>query len=373
MSNVVELNRADDPRDVIHEAVQLLAEGNLVGLPTDTVYVPAAHALHAEAVARLQRVCEEFGLRPGVLAIKSASEAEDYVPDMEEQGRKLSRRCWPGPVTLTFERTDPAGLTAALPEPAQKLLLSSGGIALRVPAHDVVSSVLRLTPAPLILGWEVNEAGEYSKTAAEVASRWGAHMAQVIDDGPCRYGHPSSVVRFAGSHSHLDREGVVTQRMLARLAGDVFLFVCTGNTCRSPMAEGIFRKLLSDRLKCAEEDLVDQGFVVASAGLAAAMGSPPSPESVQILRDRGIDLEGHASQPLTPRLLNQADHIFTMTRQHREAIVREFPELTHRVTLLSRGGTDISDPIGYGLEEYEKCADEIERHLREILAEMPAT
>lgn len=373
MSNVVELNRADDPRDVIHEAVQLLAEGNLVGLPTDTVYVAAAHALNTEAVARLQRVCDEFRLSPGILALKSASEAEDYVPDMEELGRKLSRRCWPGPLTLLFERTTPGGLTAALPELAQKLLMSTGGVGMRVPAHDAVASVLRLTPAPLIFAWENADDGAVFKTAAEISTTLGAHVAQVIDDGPCRYGHPSSVVRIRGKHTRLEREGVVTQRMLARLSGEVFLFVCTGNTCRSPMAEGIFRKLLSDRLQCAEEDLVDQGFVVASAGLAAAMGSPPSPESVQILRDRGIDVEGHASQPLTPRLLNQADRIFTMTRQHRDAIVREFPELTDRVLLLSRTGSDISDPIGYGLEEYEKCADEIEKNLREILAQIPTS
>ncbi len=373
MSNVVELNRADDPRDVIHEAVQLLAEGNLVGLPTDTVYVAAAHALNSAAVARMQRLCDEAGLCPGVLALKSAVEAEDYVPDMEDLGRKLSRRCWPGPVSLLFERGKPAGLTAALPEPARNLLMSTGGVPLRVPAHDAISSVLRLTPAPLILTWETTQDGSFFKTATEFSSRLGAHVARVIDDGPCRYGQPTSVVRIRGERSTLEREGVVTQRMLARLAGDVFLFVCTGNTCRSPMAEGIFRKMLSDRLKCAEEDLVDQGFVVASAGLAAAMGSPPSPESVQILRDRGIDLEGHASQPLTLRLLNQADHIFTMTRQHRDAIVREFPELTDRVALLSRSGTDISDPIGYGLDEYEKCASEIERNLRDILAEIPAS
>ncbi|MEQ9068753.1 MAG: hypothetical protein RLO18_18610, partial [Gimesia chilikensis] len=60
----------------------------------------------------------------------------------------------------------------------------------------------------------------------------------------------------------------------------MYLFVCTGNTCRSPMAEGLFRKLLSDKLGCQEDELSDRGYIVASAGLAAAMGAPPSPEGV---------------------------------------------------------------------------------------------
>src|SRR5579863_9390616 len=126
----------------------------------------------------------------------------------------------------------------------------------------------------------------------------------------------------------------------------MYLFVCTGNTCRSPMAEGIFRKLLSERLSCPEDELVDRGFMVASAGVAAAPGNPASPEGVEILVDRGVDLRGHESQPVTAQLLSQADQIFTMTGSHRDFLVREFPETASRVRLLARDGSDIIDPIG---------------------------
>lgn len=371
MPKIVKIQNADDPRDVIHEAVQLLAEGMTVAFPTETGYVVAAHALNPGAAGCLKALQARTAPGPALLALKGPSEALDYVPDMSLLGRKLTRRCWPGPVVLTFDVPTGRGLTESLPPETRQLVLADGGIGFRVVAHELISAVLRLMPAPLVLVGETNHAGVLFKESDALVAAAGDQISLVIDDGACRYGQASTVVRVSEDRWDVVQEGVVTQRTVSRLAGDVYLFVCTGNTCRSPMAEALFRKMLSERLQCAEEDLVDRGFVVASAGLAAAQGSPPSPESVQILAERGIDLQGHESQPVTPRLLIQADHIFTMTRQHRDAILSEFPELAPRVAVLSREGTDISDPIGYGIEDYQKCADEIDRHLQAIMSGLP--
>jgi protein-tyrosine phosphatase len=136
------------------------------------------------------------------------------------------------------------------------------------------------------------------------------------------------------------------------------------------MAEGLFRKLLADRLNCSEDDLVDRGYMVISAGVAAGLGSPPSPEAVDILKDRGVDLRGHESQPVTSQLLSQADQIFTMTRSHQELVAREFPEAAPRIRLLARDGSDIIDPIGAGIDEYRRCADQIEAYLQDLAAEL---
>jgi protein-tyrosine phosphatase len=74
---------------------------------------------------------------------------------------------------------------------------------------------------------------------------------------------------------------------------------------------------------------------------------------------------------VTPQLLSQADQIFTMTRSHRELLLREFPEAAPRVKLLAQDGADVIDPIGAGLEEYRRCADQIEEYLRGLLQELP--
>ena len=366
MPQVVEVDSADDSRDVIHQAVEALAEGRLVGFPTDTVYTVAAHALSAPAVAQLAELQRARQLPSAQLSFKCAAEAQDYIPELPEVALKFARRCWPGPIVLVADPPASGTLLHQLPVVAQQLATEYGGLAMRVVPHPVMAAVLRLLPGPLVLSGESPD----WKTAADLVAAMGDQLELVLDQGPCRYGQPSTVIRIDDNHWRILVEGVVSERVVNRLSGTVFLFICTGNTCRSPMAEGMFRKLLADKLKCSDQDLMDLGYIVQSAGLAAGEGHPASPESVEILATRGVDLHSHLSQPVSPRLLQQADYVFTMTRQHRDIILREFPNLPARVEMLDREG-DVLDPIGFPADYYEKCADQIERNLQEILADFP--
>jgi protein-tyrosine phosphatase len=373
MPQIIDFLSADDPRDVVHQVVQTLAEGELVGLPTETGYVAAASPLKAPAGQSLGELRTRLGAPRLVLALKTPHEALDYVPRTGPLGRKLIRRFWPGPVTFLFEEPTEAGLAGSFPEVVRRELRSAGGLALRVPGHEFIWNALRLLPAPLaVLGEDLGGNSRFTRAASLVEAA-GDRLKVVVDAGPSRYDLPTSHVRVSRESWEIVRDGVVSARTLRRLAGTMYLFVCTGNTCRSPMAEGLFRKLLADRLKCPEDELVDRGFMVASAGVAAGAGSPPSSEAVEILSARGVDLRAHESQPATPQLLSQADQIFTMTRSHRDMLMREFPEAAPRVKLLASDGMDVIDPIGAGLDEYRRCADQIERCLEDLLAEVPAT
>ncbi|HVE15462.1 MAG TPA: serine hydroxymethyltransferase [Chthoniobacterales bacterium] len=139
------------------------------------------------------------------------------------------------------------------------------------------------------------------------------------------------------------------------------LFVCTGNICRSPMAEGLFRELVKDR----------RDLEVASAGVNAGFGQAPSREGVQVLRDEeGIDISRIRSQPVTEALLEETDLIFAMTRDHLNLLELIFPASADKAHLLrefEETPRDVPDPIGQGREVYARCKDTIKRALPSIL------
>ena len=145
------------------------------------------------------------------------------------------------------------------------------------------------------------------------------------------------------------------------------LFVCTGNTCRSPMAEAICKRMLADRLGCEPGDLPARGFVVRSAGVMAYPGDIASPPAVGVARELQAELSDHRSRPVNPELLAEATDVIAMTRGHLAVLTMRFPNLGPDPRLLCEG-LDLPDPIGGDTNEYRACAqmiaDNLDRFIR---------
>ncbi len=143
-------------------------------------------------------------------------------------------------------------------------------------------------------------------------------------------------------------------------------FVCTGNICRSPMAEGLFRAITREHLPTAR---------VSSAGTSAWPGQAASPETLELLRLDGLDLPEFRSRPLDEQILKEATHVFAMTRDHLRAIEARFPEFADKAYLVTEfvaddriRDSDVPDPIGLGLTAYKDTRNTLRLALPAVLA-----
>lgn len=142
------------------------------------------------------------------------------------------------------------------------------------------------------------------------------------------------------------------------------LLVCTGNTCRSPMAEALLRHLW-------QEAAPGWSLSAGSAGTAAVDGVPATPHAISALRARGLDLTAHRSRPVSPQTLAGVDLILTMTGRHKSQILMFWPHLSDRVYTIAEyagSGQDVPDPFGGTLADYDQTAATLEDLLRAVVA-----
>jgi protein-tyrosine phosphatase len=350
MPDVLDWRRVSDRRAAVRAGVAALRGGRVVAFPTEAGYCLAADGRAPAAVGRLGGAA--------VIAVAHAAAARDWAPRLGPSALRLARRCWPGPLTLEANGED--GPAARLPKDVRNRLGGDGAIRLRAPAHAAVLATLRRFAGPLLTAPLPAGTDAASAAAADL----------VFDDGAIPDPLTPTVVRVDGDEWRVVEPGALPEETLRRQAACVIVFVCTGNTCRSPLAEALCQVRLAERLGCSAAELPSRGFHVLSAGLSAAPGGPAAEEAVAVAQAYGADLSGHQSRPLTAALAAQADYLVGMTHGHLQTLAAYFPSPGARPRLLSPEGEDLADPIGATAAVYEECGREIWRGLDRLVAEL---
>jgi len=365
-TRVIQVDRDASPADAAAAGAAALAEGKLVGFATETVYGIGANAALPAALDRL-RDLKSRPARPFSLHLGSPGELKRYLRELPADAARLIDRAWPGPLTLLLPTGGTLADDALQAAGLYDMLVSDGLLGVRCPEGEVCEAMLSAAGLPVVAP-SANLAGQPSaRDAADVLAQLDGRIDLLIDSGATRYGRDSTIVRFdAGGAWQIVREGVLGERTLRRLLLRRIVFVCTGNTCRSPMAAGIARRIFAERLGVGVEELPEHNVEVLSAGIWAGDGQPATPEAVSAAAERGADISAHRSQKLTIELINGADVIFCMSQYHVDEVCRLIGCPDERVRLLDERA-DIPDPIGGGGRVYRQTAERIDHSLRESL------
>jgi tRNA threonylcarbamoyl adenosine modification protein (Sua5/YciO/YrdC/YwlC family) len=335
----------------IHDAAKVLSDGGIVAIPTETVYGLAGRFDRKDTIARLYAVKNRPDSKPFTLAAGDALIAKNLFLTLPPFGYRLIEEFWPGPLTIIYYSKNDQIIGA------------------RVPDHPVAARILKDLNALVCLPSANLSGGVDSTTAQEVERDFSDKIDLIVDSGPCRHGRPSTIVDLTFYPFKVLREGAVSeQHVIETFSRRRLLFVCTGNTCRSPMAQFLTQIYLS-RLS----PYATMRYEVLSRGIAAANGTNASSGVVDVIREKeNIDVKGFTSCRLNRDILLSSDLIFTMEDEQYDYILQMEPTVDGRLFHMKNFlppdlDRDIGDPIGHGLDAYRNLHETMKLAIGELV------
>jgi len=335
---------------MIEKVVEILKSGGVVAVPTETVFGLVADARKEEAVKRIYRIKERPESKPLTAFVKDIESLRNLGEYAHPGVENLIGRFMPGPLTIIMK---------AKPDVPAPIVSDEGKVGVRIPDHPVIKEILAKLDFPLA-STSANISGKPPLFSfKDVKSILGDKVDYVVEedaDGKL----PSTVLDVSENVPVLNRKGPVSLLDIEEILEDEIkfsedlildiIFLCTGNTCRSPMAAWILKNKL-------DEDLI-LNVEVVSRGTDASSGMPMNEFAVEVLKEKGYRVGPHFSQRLTESDVKAADIVYCMEKYHLDR-VREISE-RNVARMFSPDGEEVPDPIGHQLSFYRIVREMIE-------------
>jgi tRNA threonylcarbamoyl adenosine modification protein (Sua5/YciO/YrdC/YwlC family) len=357
-TEVLAIDPTEPQQEVLKKGVKLLQGGLPLVFPTETVYGLGADAFLESAVQSIYAIKGRSFNKPLPVMIADKKMLSKIAKEIPHSANKLMKAFWPGPLTLilTAENSLSPAITAG-----------NQSVGVRFPDHPVPLNLIRLFGKPIV-ATSANISGSSSPTTASQALKeLQGRVPLILDGGPTQKGKESTVLDCTVNPVKILRVGALSpQDIQAVLNSFLVLFVCAGNTCRSPMAEGVFNHLVKQKN-------LNTKMHAESAGLLGIQGGFAAEFSILLCQEDGIDISAHRSRPLTKELAQEADLILTMTQAQKQEVLENYLSDKERVFTLKEfvgESGDIPDPIGLGEEFYRNVYREIKRGVEKVLEKL---
>ncbi len=369
-TTVYKINDLTANIEILKKAAGCVDCGGLVVFPTETVYGIACKA-DKKSLERLDEVKKRDAEKRYTLHIGNKDKLQDFVPTLTGPAKKLVKNAWPGPLTIVFQLSEKEIniLEKKLGSETVELLYRDNTIGIRCPGNDIAREFLNLCKNAIVAPSANTTGKEPATNAQDAIEQLDGIVDMIIDGGACKYKKSSSVVKISYAGWEVLREGVFSKRQIQKMLTINILFVCTGNTCRSPMAEGFAKKALAEKLGCKVDQLGQMGYKVSSAGISAMNGVGATAEAIRCCDSRNTDISNHKSLNLTAEMIKEADYIFAMSEGQKSDIIQLSPDGRQKCMLLDEN-KNINDPIGGDFETYKMCGQIIEKAVIKRISEL---
>lgn len=341
------------------QIVDILEQGGVIAFPTDTIYGLGVDACNSKAIRKIYEIKNRKAEKPLTLFVGRRDRIKDFA---FVKFHKIIDSFMPGPLAIVLWAKENA--------PA---LSTDQSIGIRIPQTPWLQELIVQYGRPLATSSaNLSEAEPLVSPEAIVKAMPGIDL--IIDDGP-RESPPSTLLDLRSNYITVLRKGKIPILEMEKTVNRILklgptttfniLLVCTGNSCRSPMAQALLRL-----------SVPDPRIIIDSCGTAAPVGRSATDFAQQVVKNLGTDLSSHKTKPITRALINQSDLVLCMELRHFETVIELLPAAATRTFLFKeykRGqvmNNEVLDPIGQDLQTYELCAKSMLPSLKVLVREM---